>query len=66
MDEEQFESELKDILDLLDVFSDIDETPVSIDSVKSFENAGILTINKGLIIRLSDKSEWQMTIVKTR
>jgi hypothetical protein len=32
----------------------------------SFENAGVLTDNKGLIIKMTDGSEFQLTIVKSR
>ena len=38
----------------------------AIDSIRTFEDAGILTTNKGLVIRMKDRSEFQMTIVKSK
>ena len=35
-------------------------------SVSTFEEAGIMTYNKGLVISLPDGSEYQLTIVKSR
>ncbi len=66
MEVELFESKLEDILSLLDLFSEVNESAVFVNSVNSFEHSGILTTNKGLIIKLSDKSEFQLTIVKSR
>jgi len=37
-----------------------------IDSIQSFEEAGILTNNKGLVIRMKDQREFQITIVQSR
>lgn len=34
--------------------------------VRTFENAGVLTYNKGLVITLPDGSEYQLTIVRSR
>ena len=34
--------------------------------VRTFENAGIMTYNKGLVIQLPDGSEFQLTIVQSR
>ena len=33
--------------------------------VQTFEEAGVLTYNKGLVLRLPDGSEFQVTIVKS-
>ena len=33
--------------------------------VRSFEDAGILTHNEGLVLRLPDGSEFQVTVVKS-
>lgn len=44
------------------------ETPVDFlkgGSIKTFENAMLLTDNKGLIFRLADGSEFQLTIVRS-
>ena len=34
--------------------------------VRSFEEAGVLTANDGFVIRLDDRSEFQVTIVRSR
>jgi hypothetical protein len=34
--------------------------------IQSFEEAGVLTYNKGLVIRTKDGSEFQVTIVRSR
>ncbi len=34
--------------------------------VRTFEQAGIMTYNKGLVITLPDGSEFQLTIVQSR
>ena len=66
MNIEQFESELEDILSLLDAFSEVDDRMTFVDSVKTFKESAIMISNNGLVIKLSDKSEWQLTIVKTK
>ena len=38
----------------------------SLENVSTFEESGILTTNKGLVIRLADGSEYQLTIVKSK
>jgi hypothetical protein len=38
----------------------------SLESVQTFEEAGILTNNKGLVIRMKDHREFQVTIVQSR
>ena len=37
-----------------------------VSDVRTFEESGIMTRNKGLVIRLDDGSEFQLTIVKSR
>jgi hypothetical protein len=34
--------------------------------IRSFEEAGLLTANEGLVLRLSDGAEFQVTIVRSR
>ena len=43
-----------------------DEDWMLAKSVNTFENEGILTHNKGLVVRLNNGSEFQITIVKSR
>jgi len=38
----------------------------AVESIRSFEESGVLTDNKGLVITLTDGSEFQLTIVKSR
>lgn len=39
---------------------------VMVRDVQSFEAAGVLTNNKGLVIRMEDGSEYQIQIVKSK
>lgn len=40
--------------------------PCEVDQVVSFNAAGILTNNKGLVVTMQDGSEFQITIVKSK
>ena len=42
------------------------ELEESFGSVASFEQAGVMTMNKGLVVRMRDGSEFQLTIVRSR
>ena len=37
-----------------------------VDSIQTFEEAGVLTMNKGLVLRMKDHREFQVTIVQSR
>ena len=37
-----------------------------IESIQTFGEAGVLTMNKGLVIRMKDRREFQVTIVQSR
>jgi hypothetical protein len=37
-----------------------------VDDITTFEDFGMLTKNKGLVIKMEDGSEFQITIVKSR
>lgn len=50
---------------LTDDVDDVADLIVGAD-VRTFEDAGILTNNKGLVVRLPDGSEFQLTIVRSR
>lgn len=43
-----------------------DEIFDCIDYIRSFNEAGILSMNKGLVITMGDGSQFQLTIVKSR
>jgi hypothetical protein len=52
-----------DIIEALYAFAEYDEPSVEIDNIATFEDAGVLTNNKGLVIRLANGREYQVTIV---
>lgn len=65
MSESDFQEELKDLLkgeDYDSVFTEMD----GIHLVSTFESAGVLTRNKGLVVLMNDGSEYQITIVRSR
>ena len=43
-----------------------DDAGDGFDSVSTFNDAGVMTYNKGLVVRLRDGSEYQITIVRSR
>ncbi|CAG0985914.1 hypothetical protein PHYC_02022 [Phycisphaerales bacterium] len=55
-----------DISDLADIASDIAENAQGFETVTTFEAAGLLTRNEGLVLRLADGGEFQVTIVQSR
>lgn len=66
MEEQQFQEELRDIFNSLDFLAEIDEYPIIVNEVFTFEESGILTKNKGLVVELNDGSEFQITIVRSK
>ena len=49
--------------------ADIDETFILEDGVREavpYDEAGVLTSNAGLIVRMDDGSEYQVTVVRSR
>jgi hypothetical protein len=42
------------------------ELEVWIDSAATFADDGVMTLNKGLVVRLSDGTQFQLTIVRSR
>ena len=45
---------------------DLPEELSEIERVKTFEAAGVLTDNAGLVITLADHTQYQLTIVRSR
>jgi hypothetical protein len=45
-----------------ELWSDDDEKP----TVRSFEEAGVMTCNAGLVLRTPDGQEFQISVVKSR
>ena len=44
----------------------MDEYEGTISNVNTFREAGVLTMNEGLVIRTDDGSEFQLTIVQSK
>lgn len=42
------------------------DTDFEVADVRSFESAGLLTTNDGIVVKMSDGSEFQLTVVKSR
>lgn len=73
MDEHEMETALNDLFAGLILAADCDEYPEDlpdelseVERVQTYDEAGILTNNKGLVLRMQDGSEWQLTIVQSR
>jgi hypothetical protein len=62
--EQDFEECLKDIL--LDQETLEAEDGPEVSQVDTFENAGILTRNRGLVVRLRNGAEFQLCIVQSQ
>ena len=46
---------------------DAEDTALAeVASVRNYEDAGVLTYNKGLVLRMADGSEFQITIIQSR
>lgn len=65
-DESLTEAELQENLHALLMGESIENTLLDGTSVRTFEDAGVMTYNKGLVIRTPDGSEFQLTIVRSR
>ncbi|MCD7811235.1 MAG: hypothetical protein LUG91_05210 [Ruminococcus sp.] len=61
--EEQVESALRAVLTFP---NSVAGTELYKAEVETFEEAGVLTSNRGLVLKLDDGSEYQLTIVKSR
>ena len=40
--------------------------PAGIEGVATFEEAGVLTMNRGLVVTMDDGAEFQLTVVRSR
>ena len=63
VDEEVVEEALSLILSGL---CGVDDTSLESCTVRTFEEAGVMTYNRGLVIRLPCGEEFQLTIVQSR
>ena len=64
-DETLTEAELQENLQALLLGERIDCTLLEGTSARTFEDAGVMTYNKGLVITTPDGSEFQLTIVRS-
>jgi len=70
MNETEMQDALKTLLEEI-AYMDADERDRlgvldDIENVSTFEEAGVLTNNAGLVVRLGDGSKFQVTIVQSR
>ena len=73
MNEQEFQDALKTALQELAWMAEDDDYPdtlpadlADVREVRTFDAAGVLTQNKGLVVTLADDSEFQLTIVQGR
>jgi hypothetical protein len=72
MTEEDLETTLHDLFDMFNgdepgfEFMNDDEVTVTVNDVQTFRQAGVLTNNKGLVLLMSDGTEFQLTLVRSR
>lgn len=72
MNDAELERALYDLLAAV-TMADFDDEPeitvpdelADLDIISTFEEAGLLTMNKGLVLQMKDRSEWQITIVRS-
>ena len=61
MDELKLQTEIMETL-----MGEADELPDKVDYVRTFEDAGVMTSNRGLVISMCDGTQFQVTIVQSR
>ena len=73
MNEQEFQDALKTALQELAWMAEDDEYPdtlpadlADVREVQTFDEAGVLTHNKGLVLTLADDSELQVSIIRSR
>lgn len=66
MYEVELEYYLKDALEGGDALQDMIEDGEGPQEVTTFHNAGLLTNDRGVVVRMPDGREFQITIVKSR
>jgi len=67
MDEHEIADALREVLEAAEEITDegLADLP-DVARVDTFEDAGVLTRNVGLVLRLEDGSEFQITVVRSR
>ena len=73
MDEHEMQTALNDLFAGVILAADCDEYPEDlpdelsgVEMVQTYDEAGILTNNKGLVIRMKTGEEFQLTLVQSR
>ena len=66
MTEQEFRDMLHDLLEEIKDDYDDEEDIVHMKDITTFQSAGFLTKNEGLVIKMSDDSKFQVTIVKIK
>ena len=66
MTEKEFREMLQGILEQVEHYYDDEEDIVHLKDINTFQSAGLLTYSEGLIVKMSDSSEFQVTIVKVK
>jgi len=73
VNDHEFQDTLKALLDEVACMDsddleqfDLPEDLGRIENIRTFQEAGVLTQNAGLVIEAADGSEWQVTIVRSR
>lgn len=66
MSERQMETWLQEALDFVGHCQEPSSEEPRVQSVTPFEEAGVMTRNRGLVVCLNDGSAFQVTIVKSR
>jgi hypothetical protein len=64
MTEQEFEEQL--VVALAHEASVFEDEGNAVEQVTTFREAGILTSNRGLVVRMDDGSEFQVTVVRAR
>ena len=72
MNENEMQTALNDLFANMILAADCDEYPEdlprelgSVEMVQTFEEAGVMTNNKGLVVRMKGGREFQLTIVQS-
>lgn len=63
-DEEAFARDLAEVLD--EAGADMFVTGQAVASVTTFAEAQMLTMNQGLVVRMDDGAEYQLTVVQSK
>jgi hypothetical protein len=69
MNERKFERTLQEVLEAVAASSSQDRIAgeeLSDAGISTFEDAGVLTNNRGLVVRLQNGAEFQVTIVQSQ